>query len=63
VKRFLAACGASEDRAVVNGAEQVDVRVDLGGLVEAPGAQFDMFESLAIGAEGAASSKSKTLRA
>jgi hypothetical protein len=50
-ERFFAACRAGEDRAVVDGTEQIDVHVYLGGVAQAARTQLDMLEPFAIGAK------------
>ena len=51
MERFFTARRAQEDRAVVNGAEQLDAHVDLGGVAQAARAQLDVLEHVAIGME------------
>ena len=50
-ERFFTARRAQEDRAVVDGAEQLDAHVDLGGVAQAARAQLHVLVPFAIGAQ------------
>ncbi len=52
MKRSFTARRAREDRAGVDGAEQLDAHVDLGGVAQAARAQLDVLEHFAIGVKG-----------
>ena len=50
---FSPPVGHSENRAVVDRAEQIDAHVDFGGVAQTARAQFDVLEPFAIGAQRA----------
>ncbi len=52
-ERFFAAGGAEEDRAVVGGAQQIDVHIHFGGVVQSARTQLHVLKRFAVGAQRA----------